>query len=202
MYGILSIITDVLAAAIILLPVLIVWQNRRQQEVSIKRKCVIILLALYIAAVFSVVGIPSVCYVMVDLSVNLIPIVTMPGDLKEPLLNVILFMPLGFILPILWKRFQSVKNIIIAGLSLSLFIEILQIFTYRATDINDLITNTIGTLVGYLIAACLNRKMSGMLYMEETGQCKWEFECICGIVFLVMFFISYFISNVIWNILI
>lgn len=32
------------------------------------------------------------------------------------------------------------------------FIEIAQIFTGRATDIDDIITNIAGTLVGYLIA--------------------------------------------------
>ena len=32
-----------------------------------------------------------------------------------------------------------------------MFIEILQLFTlYRATDINDLLTNIVGTMIGYL----------------------------------------------------
>ena len=34
---------------------------------------------------------------------------------------------------------------------MSLAIEICQLFCYRATDVDDLIMNTLGTLVGYLI---------------------------------------------------
>lgn len=35
---------------------------------------------------------------------------------------------------------------------MSFLIEILQLFTFRATDIDDLIMNTLGAAVGYVIA--------------------------------------------------
>lgn len=42
------------------------------------------------------------------------------------------------------------KNTLLIGCGLSFSIEIVQLFTlYRATDINDLITNIVGTLIGY-----------------------------------------------------
>ena len=42
-------------------------------------------------------------------------------------------------------------NTLFIGFGLSLFIEIIQLFTlYRATDIDDILTNVIGTMVGYL----------------------------------------------------
>lgn len=44
------------------------------------------------------------------------------------------------------------KKVFIAGFAMTSFIEIAQIFTGRATDIDDIITNIAGTLVGYLIA--------------------------------------------------
>lgn len=41
---------------------------------------------------------------------------------------------------------------------MSLTIEVLQLFVFRATDINDLIMNTLGALVGYLVAKVIIRK--------------------------------------------
>ncbi len=41
---------------------------------------------------------------------------------------------------------------------MSLTIEVLQLFLFRATDINDLIMNTLGALVGYLAAKVIIRK--------------------------------------------
>lgn len=41
---------------------------------------------------------------------------------------------------------------------MSLTIEVLKLFVFRATDINDLIMNTLGALVGYLAAKVIIRK--------------------------------------------
>ena len=41
---------------------------------------------------------------------------------------------------------------------MSLTIEVLKLFVFRATDINDLIMNTLGALVGYLVAKVIIRK--------------------------------------------
>ena len=43
------------------------------------------------------------------------------------------------------------KYTILIGTLLSLFIEVIQIFIKRGTDIDDVILNTIGVLVGWLI---------------------------------------------------
>lgn len=50
------------------------------------------------------------------------------------------------------ERIQECKKIFTAGLAMTSFIEIAQIFTGRATDIDDIITNIAGTLIGYLLA--------------------------------------------------
>ena len=41
---------------------------------------------------------------------------------------------------------------------MSLTIEVLKLFVFRATDINDLIMNTLGALVGYPAAKVIIRK--------------------------------------------
>lgn len=85
-------------------------------------------------------------------NINLIPF--SDGLSLSFILNIVLFVPLGFLCPILSRTYQSAKADILSGFFLSLFIEISQLFTlYRATDINDLITNILGAVVGYL---CFN----------------------------------------------
>jgi len=72
--------------------------------------------------------------------------------------NILLFIPLGFSIPILSKRFGDAKKVILSICVISLFIEesqfLLTCFVFRApykvTDIDDLIANVLGGLVGFL----------------------------------------------------
>lgn len=74
------------------------------------------------------------------------------------ILNIVLFLPLGFLCPLISRYYQSVKHTFFIGCGLSLFIEIIQLFTqYRATDIDDLISNTVGALLGYCCFRILHR---------------------------------------------
>ena len=73
---------------------------------------------------------------------------------KEALLNLIgnttMFIPLGVVWPAVFKKLDKAWKVITAGAGVSLTIEILQLpFFGRATDIDDLILNTTGFLVGY-----------------------------------------------------
>ena len=63
--------------------------------------------------------------------------------------NVLAFMPFGFLLPLIWKNFRNAKKVVLMGFLMSLAIEICQLFNLRATDIDDLMMNTLGALVGY-----------------------------------------------------
>lgn len=66
------------------------------------------------------------------------------------LLNVALFVPAGFLLPLLWKGFRKWSRAIPAGLALSLVIELLQLaFARGVCDVDDLIANTLGTALGF-----------------------------------------------------
>ncbi len=90
-------------------------------------------------------------------SLNLIPLVTLVlKDLKTSLLNILLMMPFGFGLPFITNlRF---KKIVIIGALFSFGIEFLQLatglvakMTFRIADINDVIFNTVGVAVGYIL---------------------------------------------------
>ncbi|MDC7291157.1 VanZ family protein [Blautia schinkii] len=79
--------------------------------------------------------------------------------------NVLGFIPFGFILPIINRHMRSGFLIVLSGFGLSLTVEVIQLVTkVGCFDVDDLILNTLGALVGYLgFAVCdfLRRKYYG-----------------------------------------
>ena len=75
--------------------------------------------------------------------------------------NIALFIPSGIILPVVCRKLNSFIKVVAVGAFISVCIEILQLpFASRASDIDDLILNTLGVAVGYGIyaaAKCLKR---------------------------------------------
>ncbi len=90
-------------------------------------------------------------------SMNLIPLITLTHqDMKTSLLNILLLIPLGFGLPFI-TNFRMGKVVVI-GMLFSISIEFLQLITgfmakitFRVADINDVIFNTVGVAVGYIL---------------------------------------------------
>lgn len=69
------------------------------------------------------------------------------------LLNIALFVPLGFLLPLLAKPFRKWYAALGAGFGVSLLIELSQFFTGRGMcDVDDLFTNTLGAMLGWCAA--------------------------------------------------
>ena len=94
--------------------------------------------------------------------VNLFPLVNLfdYGSKRDLLLNVIgnaaMFIPSGIVLPIIYKRLDSFVKVILAGGGISLCIEIIQLpFSVRVSDIDDLMLNTSGVIIGYGIYALI-----------------------------------------------
>ncbi len=108
---------------------------------------------------------------------------------------------MGFMLPLLWDHFYSLKNTVLFGFLVSVGIEILQIFTFRTTDINDLITNTVGTLLGYLLIITVGKRLFPQLFCDEDANVKREVSCVFVMTFLTMFFITPLISDMFWNVI-
>lgn len=67
--------------------------------------------------------------------------------------NCIWFMPLGFLMPAIYKHYrEKSERVIFIGMVISASIEVLQYFLCTGvTDIDDVIFNTIGTAIGYLL---------------------------------------------------
>ena len=120
--------------------------------------------------------------------------------MKNTLLNILLFVPLGFLLPAIWEEYDSLKKVLLIGLGLSFMIEILQIFTFRLTDIDDLITNTAGAILGYCLLNVLYKKFpwKSSRQLQTSGR-KYEPFLVCGVVFLLIFTVQPLISGALWK---
>jgi len=99
---------------------------------------------------------------------------SIPLVLKQVAGNVLLFIPLGFALPILFFKITNIKTIII-GFTLSLAIELIQAiigmflgYNYRSCDVDDLILNTIGTIIGLAIYNGSSRYFKNFEEFAET----------------------------------
>ncbi len=65
-------------------------------------------------------------------------------------INLLLLAPLGFLLPVQFRKFQTFPRTVLTVLAVSLLIETLQYFIGRSADIDDVIMNTVGGILGYL----------------------------------------------------
>ena len=67
-------------------------------------------------------------------------------------LNILLFVPFGFLLPMISERFRSLWFTTVTGFIFSVGIETMQYITGRGlTEVDDVINNTSGALVGYIL---------------------------------------------------
>ena len=96
--------------------------------------------------------------------INLVPLIYLLDYLivGEAVLNVVgntaMFIPIGIIWPMVFKELDSHGKVIAAGVGFSLCIEVLQLpFFDRVTDIDDLILNSLGFLIGYGICLLLRK---------------------------------------------
>ena len=140
----------------------------RQQEIVWKREAYLLLMYINLAVLIRFVFYPfftvngKVQPLILNMSsiqplrVNLIPLVNiLDYDIeREAAINIIgnisMFIPTGIILPILYKRLDCFWKVLLAGAGLSFAIEMIQLlFPGSVTDIDDLILNTAGAVIGY-----------------------------------------------------
>lgn len=185
--------------------VLYLMMRRKNGRADIRTMVFSALLYYYLCIIFcNIVGTPSLSQLLITAShgeslfapnLNLIPFVD--GISMGYILNVICFMPLGFLLPLVSGTYEKAGRCFLLGFCVSLGIEISQMFTpYRATDIDDLTANVLGVMAGWLILKLLMknrtiRRLAGKdaaAGREQDSNGGWYLPVItAGIDFLVTF---------------
>ena len=102
-------------------------------------------------------------------------------------MNVIMLMPLGFLLPYIWKNFRNPLKVALTGFSFSIFIEFAQLPTNRLVDIDDLMMNTLGAILGYVVWKMIGKHFFKKKEEQRTtslGKCEpviyLSLACICN----------------------
>jgi glycopeptide antibiotics resistance protein len=74
------------------------------------------------------------------------------GMIMEIVLNILLFIPLGYLVPAVKDAFRKCWKILLLGLGLSVFIEVSQLVLHMGCfDVADLLHNTLGAGIGYFV---------------------------------------------------
>ena len=124
--------------------------------------------------------------------VNLIPLRWALEDMRGFVLNVVLFLPLGCLLPLLFRQGTGMRDTVLTGFLLSLLIEVSQLSTFRATDVDDLLANTLGTLLGFLLFRLL---LSKVRVFQADNQGSWPVRHLALLTAAGLFFFQMFLGG-------
>jgi len=172
----------------------VVFKRQRNKRVQVFREILINIFAIYLVLLISLTLFPvSIIWKGVireyHSNVNLIPFLDILNYfrhtdfslafklkflIKNLVGNVLLLVPVGIFIPTLWVRMRNFKKTVVIGASISLIIELMQyLLAYiglgwgRTTDIDDLILNTFGVMIGYAIYNTLYVRFSYRLKSSE-----------------------------------
>jgi len=143
-------------------------------KLSIKHIVIVYIFVYYLTGVLSFTGIPSISDIVHNSfgiitpkglnfppdEINWIPFLWITEGVRPYIENILLFIPLGFMLPCIWKKYKVLWKTALSGITFSLIIELSQLFNRRVTDIDDLLMNTLGALIGWVIFRLLKEHLT------------------------------------------
>ena len=117
-------------------------------------------------------------------NINIVPLETLyetfvltdrcyPAMAIQVIGNLLMFLPFGFYLPLISKRMDSFKQIFLFVFISSLLIELIQLLLsfvvgpYRSVDIDDLILNTSGGILGYFLLQPFKSTLQELFHLNQ-----------------------------------
>ncbi len=175
----------VLAALVLAWAVYRIIRSLALRKVDLVREGLLNLAFLYGWFVFRVTFFPMiiVLYAFDPHSSNLIPLVgiirmiqhgSAPVIVRNLVGNLVLLAPLGFLLPAFFKPVRRVEKMLGIGFLVSLGIELTQLLLkVRIFDVDDLILNTLGVLIGFSALLLLSKlSILSRLLARLSGQVR------------------------------
>jgi glycopeptide antibiotics resistance protein len=152
--------------ALLAFPVVALASRRRDP----RRLIFLALLTIYFATVIAVTVFPIYlappswrAYEPWWQTLRLIPLVVPPVGFA---LNIVMFVPLGVLLPLVWPPSGTIRRVFWWGLTASAAIEFTQLAMWitvgnrRYVDVNDLLSNTAGAVLGLLLLQTLAPRLA------------------------------------------
>ena len=138
------IMMDCISSMLMLAPAALLILKLSGRRLKNKHMFFLLLYLCVLTGIYSVTGIPDIKDCSFDFTLNLIPLVDVLSSPDQYLLNILMFLPVGFLLPLLWDEYQDFRHLMGFCCFLTVFIEVAQVFTFRTTDVDDLLTNLLG----------------------------------------------------------
>jgi len=108
-----------------------------------------------------------------DMAVNLIPFVDFLTDPGQYFANILLFVPFGLLFPLVGPK-RNLFSTFLWGIGFSFSIELLQMFSLRTPDLNDLLMNGFGVLLGYLLFVLIRKiRIHFKAHRADFSGSKW-----------------------------
>lgn len=172
-----------LVAALVALPLYALarglWLWRQKTKPFWGREITMCLFALFLAGLVALVLQPGAWYCGASglpvtplqrlaqrQGVNFVPLATIRGFFSGSTggsftvnitANVLMFVPVGLGLPLLWKRWQKAGRMLAVGALVPIGIECAQLFIGRSVDVDDVLLNLLGILLGYGVYRLLRK---------------------------------------------
>lgn len=124
-------------------------------------------------------------------NINLVPFID--GINTGYLLNIICFIPIGFLCPLISPTYRKFSYSLLFGFCISLLIELSQLFTVaRATDIDDLTSNVLGMILGYCLIQVILKifNHSSNKILDKTSDFSWSIPVLVVFIAFVNTFFS------------
>lgn len=190
---------DLFGGAIVSLPIVMIFAFVFDKERTQRKWLWLILYVLYLNAMLIIVGVPNFSYITWQPTINLIPFHDLSiNNMIGMILNVVMLVPFGFFLPVYFVRYQKWYYTWAAGFLMSLLIEVIQLFTFRASDIDDLLMNTLGTVIGFALARMFLRHRKN----PNKDNKDWiKLIAINSIILAVIVFIRYPMMDCIYSLI-
>lgn len=156
-------IIGMIGLAVLYFPIYLILRKKitlaRQFPYFLVGVCVVVILAATILVFIAINVMDGQGIMAVEHSLNIIPFKSITGTwlmserkkITQIIANVLMFVPLGFILPVAFKKIRIWGRTSICVILFSFSIEFIQYFIGRSADIDDLMLNTLGGILGYLI---------------------------------------------------
>ena len=143
-----------------LLPFVVVFlllqKRQKQKGIAFSRNHVfaVLVFSVYVLGVYHFTGVGTLYdikrFIFIPEQINLIPF-SNEIDIVAYALNILLFIPFGVLTPVIWQKMGKLTNLLMGAFGFTLLIEVSQLLNFRSTDIDDVILNVLGAVVGFVL---------------------------------------------------
>ena len=178
---------------VIVLVLRICYQISKKEKIYFYKEFFLILSVTYLLLLYELVT--RVDYNTLGGGVNIIPFqeisrysISSELFLMNVIGNIVLFIPFGFIINTYFKT-KKVWTTLISALIVSTTIEFVQKQIGRSFDIDDILLNTIGCIIGFLIYKLYSK-------IPENFKKTWIYNLICVLILVIIVLLYFYCGNV------